>query len=652
MSNVGLRTRAVLIAVALPVAAGAVESVPVPPQDKARVAEIAAKLRPESGFAETRAGAPFWTDAVTAKDRAYRIRRGEKMLKTPIVDWRTARFFPRKGKDIEDSTWTPMVRAAFDRIADLALAELVENRGRFLPELEKSLDAVCEIPTWTGFYHDKGGKGYRGEWKVLELGDGMQSELLAIVLDKLRAKLDPVCRARALKALRAMTLDTYLALAADPSVAKRNSCGWYCQAGNWNAACNRYFTSAAIHVLDDPTERATAIEFAERSSKAFLKSFTDDGLCLEGPGYWNYGFGNYLALALWTRAATGEFLGFVPEPFLRKCYLSSYEQSYSGGRAALFGDANFGDGGGNFAQHLGRYVWDDCDFVGTRGFFKEGANGFLVATVVPLLKKDPKGSRPYAFPIRSWYPDRIGLLVCRPVAGAERLDRLYAAVQGGFCTRPHGHHDVGSYSVAPGGIDVMGDLGNSKYTYGTFGPDRFKNPLRNSYGHPVPRVDGRVQSSGNQSFGRVVRTSFSDAEELVVYDLSTAYRDVKGLKLLERSFRYRRAANEIDVVDTVAFDGRKGTFETAFTTTGTVEELGDGVFRYVSRDKRASARCRIKVTGAAWRFTREELPGEVGSQWNTPGKSFKGYRQAVVLDEPVETAEIAVTWFADAASAR
>lgn len=641
---------ALTLAVALPLAARTAERVEVPPQDKARVAEIAGKLRPEAGFAETRAGAPFWTNAVTAKERAFLVTRGEKTLATPIPDWKTARFFPREGKDIDDSTWTPMVRASFDRVAYVALAELAENKGRFLPELEKSLDAVGEIPTWTGFYHDKGGKAYRGEWKVLELNNGIHSERLAIILDMLRAKIDPACRARAVKALRAMTLDTYLALAADPSVSKRNSCRWYCQAGNWNAACNKYFTSAAIHVLDDPTERATAIEFAERSSKAYLKSFTADGLCLEGPGYWSYGFGNYLALALWVRAATGEFLGFVPDPFLRKCYLSSYEQAYCGGRAALFGDCNSGAKGGTFAQHLGRYVWPDCDFVGSVGFLDRGSDGFLAATVGPIVRKDMRSSRPYEYPLRSWSPDRIGLLVCRPFAGSGRSDRLYAAIQGGYCTRPHGHHDVGSYSVAPGGIDVMGDLGNSKYTYDTFGPNRFKNPLRNSYGHPVPRVDGLLQSSGEKSFGTVVHTAFSEEEDMVVYDLATAYRDVKGLKRLERGFRYRRAANEIDVVDKVVFDGRKGTFETAFTTTGTVEDLGGGVYRYVSRDGKASARCRIRVKGSAWHFTREELPGEVGSQWKIPGKNFPAYRQAVVLDEPVAEAKITVTWFADQGS--
>ena len=613
-----------------------------PPQDKARVAEIAAKLRPEAGFAEVRAGSAYWK-TLDAKARVGLVAAGETALKTAMPRWEEARFFPREGKDVDDSTWASMIRASFERVSALAFAELAEDKGRFLPVLEESIDAVGRIPTWTGFYHDRKGKAYRGEWKVLELGNGIQSEVLSIVLDSLRDRLSPDCRARAIKALRAMTLDTYLALAADTSVSKRNSCGWYAGKNNWNAACNRYFTSAVLHVLDDRQERAAAIEFAERTVKRYLTSFTEDGLCLEGPGYWSYGFGNYLSLALWVRAATGDFLSFVPEPFLRACYLSSYETDYTKGRSPMFGDCNVS--GSHGAKWLGRYVWADCAYIGAER--KVGSvEGMLQATVTGFAKGDPTAARPYEYPLRSWFPDRIGQLICRPVAGSEKSDRIYVAIQGGYCARPHGHHDVGSYSIAPGGVEVMGDLGNSKYTYDTFGPNRFKNPLRNSYGHPVPRVNGSLQSPGEQSFASVVRSAFSDGEDSVTYDLTTAYRDAKGLKRLERTLRYRRATNEVDVVDHVVFDGT-GAFETAFTTTGKVEELGDGVYRYTSRDGAASACCRISVAGAKWHFAREELPGEVGSQWNTAGKSFKAYRQAVVLDEPVGEAMVTVTWFAN-----
>lgn len=634
---------ALTLVVALPLAARTAERVEVPPQDKARVTEIAAMLPGEAGFPATRAGSAFWKRVPSERQRRSWIRQGEATLAAPKPTMDGVQFYPTPGKGIETSNWDRTVDAFFDRIYRLAIAELSEDKGRFLPAIEEALDALAALPSWTGFYHDREGKAFRGERKTLELGNGGRSEGLAVVLDKLRDRLSPGCRARALKRLRDMTLDTYLALAADPSVARRHSCRWFRQASNWNAACNRYFTVAALHVLDDPKERATAIEFAERSVPRYLKSFTDDGLCLEGASYWCYGFGNYLTLALWVRAATGSFLGFRPDPFLRKCYDSSFETEYFMGSVPNFGDSN-GDVNNHQVQHLGRYVWPDCDYIRFGNGLDSGC-GYLLEEVKGLSPTERTVARPYPYPLRSWYPDAIGQLICRPVGGTNRSDRLYAAFQGGHCARPHGHHDVGSYAIAPGGVQVMGDLGNSIYGMDTFGPKRFENPLRNSYGHPVPRVDGQLQSPGKASRATVLRSSFTDEEDSVVYDLATAYRGVSNLVSLVRGVRYRRVANEIDVVDKVVFRG-KGAFETALTTTGKVEDLGGGVYRYFSCDGTVSACCRVKVEGGGWRFVREKLPGEVGSQWKIPGKNFPAYRQAVVLDEPVAEAKITVTWFA------
>ena len=160
-----------------------------------------------------------------------------------------------------------------------------------------------------------------------------------MVLDVLRARLPQDVRARAVAALRRNCLDTFLGMAKDPAVAKANLCGWLYGYYNWNAACCAYMVAAAVNALDDPQERAEAIELAERSIKGFLAGFTEDGLCLEGASYWSYGFGQYLRLALWMRRATGSFLSFVT-PFSKKAYLSSYGSLYSDAGGPSYGDCN------------------------------------------------------------------------------------------------------------------------------------------------------------------------------------------------------------------------------------------------------------------------------------------------------------------------
>lgn len=121
----------------------------IKPQDLVRVKEIAAMLRPEAGFAETR------MEGVS--------------------------FFPRKVEP--HGLWIKRVQDHFTVLRSLLLAECAENEGRFLSRIQETLDAISAIRTWTGYYHDRKGISYRGVGHVLDLGSGMHSEQVAIVLD-------------------------------------------------------------------------------------------------------------------------------------------------------------------------------------------------------------------------------------------------------------------------------------------------------------------------------------------------------------------------------------------------------------------------------------------------------------------------------------
>ena len=73
---------------------------------------------------------------------------------------------------------------------------------------------------------------------------------------------------------------------------------------NWNSVCHAGVVGAALALLSDPNERALFIYGAEKYSPFYLSGFGDDGYCSEGLSYWNYGFGNYLQLAMAVEHAT------------------------------------------------------------------------------------------------------------------------------------------------------------------------------------------------------------------------------------------------------------------------------------------------------------------------------------------------------------
>ena len=612
----------------------------VPPsvQDAARVREIQAMLRPEAGFAETRIGnREFWDRiAATGSHVSGLLKRARKVVAAPVPA-------PDDAKYMEYDVWTQPLQECRKNLGLLALAECVENKGAFLPKIVEYLEMFATRRCWTGRYHDRECLAFNGKIHIIELGNGQVAQDVAVVLDVLKERLPPDVRARALAALRLHCLDTYLGMARDPRVASANRCRWYRNFANWNAACNEYMVSAAIHALDDPAERAAAIELAERSIRYYLAGFTKDGLCKEGASYWSYGFGQYMRLALWVKRATGSYLSFI-RPESKVMFESCYGSSYNDIGGPSFGDCNCGDY--SALRHLGGQIWPEYDIYDAGGarFFGAGLSDF---TLRAGEFRDPKAffareRKPFAYPPRSWYPAEIGQLVCRPDPGAATSDSIYCAIQGGYNTRPHGHHDAGSYCIAVGGVEVMGDPGNVAYDLDTFGPKRFENPMRNSYGHPVPKVDGHLQSKGLHSRAHVLDVSFSDERDSVVYDMKDAYRTAANLVSLTRTLEYLRAKGKVVVTDRVSFAG-KGAFETALITFGKITDAGNGEYVFDSADEKASARCRISVKGAKWHLAQDRLPMEAGSQF-ARAKKTKPLRAAIVLDEPVHEAEVTVSW--------
>ena len=78
---------------------------------------------------------------------------------------------------------------------------------------------------------------------------------------------------------------------------------------------------------------------------------------------------------------------------------------------------------------------------------------------------------------------------------------------------------------------MCGDLGAPPYKAGAFSK---KHPVRSSWGHPLPRVDGKLQSFGREFNGKVIETEFQEGRDRVVVDIKGAY-EVPSLDSLVRT---------------------------------------------------------------------------------------------------------------------
>ena len=116
----------------------------------------------------------------------------------------------------------------------------------------------------------------------------------------------------------------------------------------------------------------------------------------------------------------------------------------------------------------------------------------------------------------------------------------------------------------------------------TFSTQRYESQLLNSYGHPVPRIDGQLQATGPTRQAPTLLTEFTDETDRMVLDLRGAY-DCPTLRKLERELIFdRRGDGSLTITDTVEFS-EPTEYESALITSGDITE-GDHSLRFAEGD--------------------------------------------------------------------
>jgi len=601
--------------------------------DAARVAEIAGMLpeRPQ-GAGPTVADRQAWSAVARARGFSEVVQRAERLVKEPIPDlpddlyldyWRTGNRDRYQG----------VFFARHSRFATLVLAECLENKGRFLPAIDVYLRAILAEKTWVLPAHDGSLSNFKGSVVEIDLTAAATASLLATADYWLGENLRPQTRKLLKSELERRTFTPF-----EGAVRERKPVlGWLTTTNNWNAVCLAGVTGAALAGIEDRQRRAFFVASAEKYVQHFLDGFTPDGYCSEGLGYWNYGFGNFMVLAESIAGATGGKLDLWELPKVRRIAQFGQRIEISPGISPAFADCHIGSRPDvrlmAFVSRRFGFGWKELEARGlllapgpTNGLLELGLLGFANSA-----SGRPAAAAPRQEP-RDWFAD-AGILICRPAPGNPNA--MGVALKGGHNAEHHNHNDVGSFVVALGGRTPLVDPGSEVYTARTFDSRRrYESKVLNSFGHPVPRVAGRLQQTGRQAAAKVLKTSFTDKADILVLDISSAYA-VKDLKKLQRTFVFsREGSGSLTVTDEVEFASPQP-FETALITFDKAKP-GPGDALLVG-DGAGAVKVSIAVTGTrpfrlGSESIQEDLPeGRIPTRW------------AVELAEPVTSATIRMT---------
>lgn len=593
--------------------------------------EYISRLLPEkpAGFGSPISDRNAWTKLAGNDSFQKIILDAEKLLQQPIPDQPDDLFldFSRTGNR---TRWQRVSGIRRRRISTFALAECLENKGRFIPAFEEIVRVLCSERTWVMPAHDRDLTNFNQTSTDIDLGSSALAWSLATADYLLADKLSPKIRRTIRNNLDERIFEPYRAMA----TGKRNKNWWMTGTNNWNAVCLAGVTGAALAVIDPPEQRAFFIAAAENYSKNFLEGFTDDGYCSEGLGYWNYGFGYYIMLSEMIYQATGGKVDLLQNSKAKQAATFGAKIEIINDVYPAFADCSIRARPSSklmyfISRRLGLALrpWEQIDPVSPGGSLYQS----MMYSFPNSASRAPLSQGPSHGPdIRSWF-DRAGILISRP--GTNSSSQLAVALKGGHNQEHHNHNDVGSFVVVLGDKPLLLDPGGEVYTARTFSSRRYESNVLNSFGHPVPVVAGKLQQTGSRARARVVSKNFTDSTDTLVLDISSAY-NVPELRKLERKFVYSRTGKgSLSVTDEVTFS-RPCTYGTALITFDSWKQSSPR--SVVVYDSEKALEVNIKINGSGFEIQPETINEDVSAR-------KKPTRLGINLTEPDTNALVCLT---------
>ncbi len=485
-----------------------------------------------------------------------------------------------------------------------ALLSITDGKTeKYADKLERIIASVCDEECWALPAHVN--RKNDPDWRItVDLFASETAQALAELYAGLKTVLPEELRSR----MRAEIMRRVIG----PFAAKQPYTWWERADMNWNAVCNGSIGMAALDLLDDEPELQERLACRVRENLGFfLDGFADDGACLEGIGYFTYGFYYYMGfMDLLARKSGTALRELLPEKcrriaeFQQKCYFpSGLSLSFSDGSmhekyrigltcrlAGLYDTVEIPDSScaaGFDADPCCRFLmasrdisWSgeylrciDDDKAGVRMSAGDPAVEKAAAAdeAVPEFMEDGTAisvgrkteSLPvYVLPSAQW-------AVCRGVSGGG------FAVKGGHNAEPHNHNDIGSFIYVLGDRPLLTDLGAGEYTAQYFKDEtRYGYIVCSSLGHSVPVINGHGQQAGRE-FACGEFTCETRQENCGVrLSFAGAYGD-DALKSLVRELHYDLSAETLRVED--RFESEGCLIEENLVTQGDVRISGDEI---------------------------------------------------------------------------
>jgi hypothetical protein len=436
-------------------------------------------------------------------------------------------------------------------LANMILAEIAENKGRFIDPIINGIWSICEESWWGSSAHLPQTKEYSGLMDItqpyVDLYTGVTGGILAWADYFLGEKFDAVSP----QIRKRIRLEVNYRML-EPLMTRYH--GWMGNKAsgrapnNWNPwICSNWITCALL-LEKDQAKRTAMIAKALNVLDAFLNPYPADGGCSEGPGYWGAAFGAlYDNVALLNLATNGAFNYIYENEKFRNMGSFIYKVQISEHYAVNFADAGPRMGGtSNIAYRIGKSTQDEAmkrfaawyrGGVGADYVRSHFARDFFDLFIQDEIRNAPIG---LTLPREVWFPD-LQIAIAREQGGSA--DGFFFAAKGGNNDESHNHNDIGNFVVYYDGLPLLIDVGSPKYTAMTFTERRYEIWNLCSDYHNTPTINGVTQKDGARFKASDVTYKPGKATTSFSLDISQAYPEEAAVDSWKRTVSLNRGKN-------------------------------------------------------------------------------------------------------------
>ncbi len=434
------------------------------------------------------------------------IKEGEKYLNFswPLILATDFMAFKNEGNRLKQETPFFERRRA---LSALVKAEILEHKGRFLPDILNGIFLICEETYWgvsahfLGYYGTSAiDKNYynipHSKNDYIDLFAAETGSLIAITHNVLYDELNEFCP----------EILEYMEYELERRIVKpylEHTDVWWMgydrDVNNWNGWIISNLLTVFLLTEKDKNVLNKAVEKMIFEINRLYDRLPFDGGCDEGASYWTVSGGMIFEFCEQLYIATDGKINFFNDEKLRNIFMFEYNAYIGNGTFINFADGVFQ------VKGIHSLLYMIGKRLNSEKMISLSSEMFRLSQNVPL--REAKMRReffdliyrkeiPQNIPFK--YEDEIvlnDLQVC-----AKRNNDWFLAFKGGNNDEGHNHNDVGNFIVCYNNLPVICDAGCGVYTRQTFGAERYTIWTMRSDWHNLPDINGYKQKQGRSFY--------------------------------------------------------------------------------------------------------------------------------------------------------